>query len=358
MVREPGKNELMQHSRLFSGCGCQTPLLGRRGFLGAASALAATAVAGPALAQEKPTGIDIHHHLSPPTWVAALKKAKMDTPPVNNWTPEHTLEDMDKAGTATSILSISQPAVGFLDRAGAAALARECNEYAASLAQKYPGRFGLFAVVPMPYVDETLKEIAYALDVLKADGIGFLTSYDAKYLGHPDFAPVFAELNRRKAVVYTHPLGPSCCVNLAGLADVAVEFGTDTTRTIGNLVMSGAAETMPDIRFIFSHAGGSITSFIERFGQLSHYGPQWKDFTFERVMAQVGRFYYDTAQTANPITMAGLRQMVARTQIVFGSDYPFRTSADQKANLRKIFDAETMAMIARGNAQSILPRWA
>jgi len=349
----------MQRSRFFAGCDCASPQLGRRGFLGAATALAATAVAGPGMAQDKPRRIDTHHHVCPPSWVAALKKAKMDAPPINNWTPEHTLEDMDRAGTATSILSVTQPAVSFLPPADAAALARDSNEYATGLAQKFPDRFGLFAVVPMPYVDETLKEIAYALDVLKADGIGFMTSYGDKYLGHPDFAPVFAELNRRKATVYIHPLGPACCVNLAGLADVAVEYGTDTTRTLGNLVMSGAAEKMPDIKFIFSHAGGSITSFIERFTtQLPHYGPKWTDFNYDRVMAQVGRFYYDTAQSANPVTMAALRQMVASTQIVFGSDYPYRTSADQVANLQKIFDAKTMGMIERSNAQKILPRWA
>ena len=349
----------MQRSRFFGGCSCQTPTLGRRGFLGAATALAATAVSAPSMAQSKPRRIDTHHHVCPPTWVEALKKANMSAPPINNWTPEHTLADMDAAGTQTSMLSVTQPAVTFLPAAEAAALARSSNEYIKSLTEKYPGRFGMFAMVPMPYVDETLKEIAYAMDVLKADGIGFMTSFGNKWLGHPDFMPVMEELNRRKAVVYTHPLDAACCVNLASLPGVAIEYGTDTTRTIGNLVMSGVAEKVPDVKFIFSHAGGSITSFIERFTtQLPKYGPTWKDFTYDRVMAQIGRFYYDTAQTANPVTMGALRNMVAPTQIVFGSDYPYRTSADQYANLQKLFDAKTMEMIGGTNAQKILPHWA
>ena len=349
----------MQHSRVFGSCSCHPALLGRRKFLGAASALAASAVAMPARAQAKARRIDTHHHVMPPVWVDALKKANMSAPPINNWTPEHTLADMDAAGTQTAILSVTQPAVTFLPAAEAAAMARASNEYIKTLTEKYPGRFGMFAVVPMPYVDETLKEIAYALDVLKADGIGFMTSFGNKWLGHPDFMPVFEELNRRRAVVYTHPLDAACCVNLASLPGVAVEYGTDTTRTIGNLVMTGAAAKLPDIKFIFSHAGGSITSFIERFTtQLPHYGPAWKDFTYDSVMAQIGRFYYDTAQATNPVTMGALRTMVAPTQIVFGSDYPYRTSPDQFANLQKLFDAKTMEMIGGGNAQKILQHWA
>ena len=69
----------------------------------------------------------------------------------------------------------------------------------------HPGRFGVFAMLPMPYIDECLKEIEYAFDTLKVDGIGMMTSYGDKWLGYPQFAPVFDELNRRKATVYTHP---------------------------------------------------------------------------------------------------------------------------------------------------------
>ncbi len=338
-------------------CRCCAPSLGRRAFLaGTAAALAAS----PALAQSAaPPGlIDVHHHLSPPTWITALKKAKLDSPPVNNWTPEHSLADMERGGIATSILSITMPAVSILGPQDAAALARECNEYAKSLTEKHPGRFGFFAALPMPHVDETLKEIAYALDVLKADGVAFMTSYGDKWLGHASFAPVWAELNRRNAVAYTHPTTPDCCVNLASVPPSMVEWNTDTTRSIGNLVFSGTAERTPNVKFIFSHAGGTVTSVIDRFTIQMVSMPEYKSFTGPGVMAQLKRFYYDTAQASNPVTMAALTRMVDAKQIVFGTDYPYRTALEQITSLRAVLSEADMRLIGRGNAQAMLPRWA
>src|SRR5262247_1961606 len=156
------------------------------------------------MATAKPHRIDVHHHHTPPPYVAAIT-AKNVAGPVRDWTPEKSLADMDKAGVATAMTSITTPAMRFLDDPGARKLARECNDYTAKLVADSKGRFGMFAVMPMPYVDATLLEIAYALDILRADGIGFLTSYGDKWLGDTAFAPIMDELNRRRAVVYTHP---------------------------------------------------------------------------------------------------------------------------------------------------------
>jgi predicted TIM-barrel fold metal-dependent hydrolase len=362
--------------RSFFACGCceatgagaapgrvspaASSTISRRNFVAggiAAFGFGAAGMPAPALAQAKPHRIDVHHHISPPVWVEALKKAGLATPPVLNWTPQRSLDDMDKAGVLTAITSPTQPGVGFLPPAEAATVARASNEFAAKLAGDYKGRFGRFAQLPMPYVDETLKEIEYALDTLKADGVSLMTSYGDKYLGDPAFAPVMDELNRRKATVYTHPNDPACCQNLAGISSIYIEYGTDTTRTIASLIFNHTADHCPDINFIFSHAGGTVTALTERFAVQMMSNPKYKDFTGEGVMAQLKRFYYDTAQASNPIAMAALTKLVATSQIVFGTDYPYRTAADQVKGLAGVFGPEDLAKIDRENALRLLPHW-
>ena len=162
---------------------------------------------------------------------------------LKNWSVQKTLEDMEKGGIATSMTSPTTPQVTPLGKDVAVRIAREFNEFAMKMMTDHPGRFGILATLPLPHIDESLKEIAYAFDTLKVDGVGCMTSYGDKWLGHPMFAPVWQELNRRKATVYTHPTGANCCVNLVqGLPDFVVEFGADTTRTIASLIFSGTSQ--------------------------------------------------------------------------------------------------------------------
>lgn len=336
------------------------PAITRRDFLGAIGAMGALAASGCATSSMRasPHRIDVHHHISPPPWVAALKKSKRDSPPVNNWTPQRSLDDMDKAGVAISMTSPTLPAVGFLGPKDAADVARASNEYARKLTQDHPGRFGVFALLPMPHVDETLKEIAYAFDVLRCDGVAFMTSYGDKFLGDKAFAPVMDELHRRKATAYTHPNEPACCRNLAtSVPSVIIEYGTDTTRTVASLIFSGTSARCKDINFIFSHGGGTLSALTERFAvQVVSFPPfKARGYTGESVMDEIKRFYYDTAQASNLIAMASLTRMVAISQIVFGTDYPYRTSEDHVKGLAGVFGPGDLKMIERDNAMRILP---
>ncbi|MBV9505139.1 MAG: amidohydrolase family protein [Acidobacteriia bacterium] len=173
---------------------------------------------------------------------------------------------MDWSGTATALLSITIPGFWFGETQEVRKIVRECNEYAARLRSDHPGRFGSFAAIPPTDPDGSLREIEYALDTLKADGIVRFSNYGDLWLGDAKLAPVHAELNRRKAVVYVHPIEGNCCRNLVpDVADTIVEYGADTTRTIASLIFSGTTTRYPDVTWIFSHAGGMMPFVIERF---------------------------------------------------------------------------------------------
>jgi predicted TIM-barrel fold metal-dependent hydrolase len=305
----------------------------------------------------KPHRIDVHHHHTPPPYVAAIT-ARNIPGPVRDWTPEKSLADMDRGGVATAITSITTPALRFLDDAGARKLARECNEYSARLVADSRGRFGMFAAMPMPSVEGSLHEIAYALDTLKADGIALLTSYGDKWLGDPAFTPVMEELNRRRAIVYTHPTTASCCGNLIpDVPESIIEWGTDTTRTIASLVFSGTAARFPDLKIIFSHGGGTMPFLTERFVRLPQINKALAARVPNGVEAELKRFYYDTAQAAHPFALASLTRLIPVSQIVFGTDFPYRTAADHVKGLAAHgFSASDLLAIDRENAVRLMPR--
>ena len=305
--------------------------------------------------------VDVHHHLASASYLdLAIERTDLrghQQRMLRNGTPEKSLEDMDRAGVTRSMISLTTPGVWFNDRDEARRLARECNEHFARIVADHPGRYGMFAVLPLPDVEGSLREIEYALDVLKADGIGFYTSYENKHLGDAAFAPVLAELNRRKAVAYTHPVRPDCCTPLLpGITEAAVEYCTDTTRTIASLAFTGAATRFPDIRWIFSHAGGTMPFLISRLIGVAR-APEIAEHLPQGLLPVLRRFYYDLAQSAHIGAVFALMQIVEISQVLFGTDYPYGSAGTHLEGLAKCgLTAEQMVAIEHTNAARLLPR--
>ena len=244
--------------------------------------------------------VDVHHHFSAPGFIAAISARKTNQRPLEQWTPSKSIDDMDKSGVATAMISTSEPSVWFGDNDAARKLARECNEYGARLMADYPGRFGMFSTIPLPDVDASLLEIEYSLDMLKADGVCMMTSYQGKYPGDPAFVPVMSELNRRKAVLFFHPVKAECCKDLQPeLAPALIELGTETTRAIASIIFDGTASRFPDIRFIFSHGGGTMPYLMTRFGALAA-RPDFAQRLPNGLLHEVHKLFFDTANFFNP----------------------------------------------------------
>jgi 6-methylsalicylate decarboxylase len=309
--------------------------------------------------------IDVHHHILPPLYLAEARDRLIAQQQgylparILQWSPQNALAEMDQNGVATSIVSISTPGIWFGDAQSARTLARKCNEYAAQLVNDYHGRFGFFAAAPLPDIEGSLREIAYALDVLKADGIILMTSYGDEWPGDSSYAPAFDELNRRKALVYFHPAAPNCCRNLIpNIPPVFTEVPQDTTRAITSLLFSGSFARLRDIRFIFAHAGGTLPMLA---GRLSHYSAQMKDLVDKipnGIEFELKRLYYDIASSANPPSMAALMKLVPTSQILFGSDYPFVPIAETAGGMTQIgLSAADLQAIGRDNAVALLPRF-
>jgi len=352
--------------RRLSGCFCcgatpPTPTgANRRQFVaGGIGALGLGLAGGSARAQTKVeaparTRIDVHHHYLAPAQREALSKDRG----LPQWSVQMSLDDMDRAGTATAVVSAVQPGVWLGEAEPARKLAREVNDFGARMVSDHKGRFGLFAAIPLPDPEGSLKEIEYAFDTLHADGIGLFTSYQDKYLGDPAFAPVLEELNRRKAVVYVHPVTPACCGGglVKGVPPSVIEYATDTTRTVASLIFgqAGSAFRFPDIRWIWSHSGGTLPFLT---GRLIRLASERKDPRMpDGPLPILRRYYYEVAQGNTPGQLAALMKLVAVSQVLFGTDYPYREGVEAADGLRDYgFSAADATAIDRGNAMALLP---
>jgi predicted TIM-barrel fold metal-dependent hydrolase len=358
-----GQIKTSEHS--LSGCNCGS----RRSFMRAVAAIGASsvvstrtawaqAVATPAA---KPHRIDIHHHFFPRFLLDEWQKNNVPNPPVaQRWKLENTLEQMDQAGIATTMLSLPTGLnLGNPDAETSRRITRRVNEFGVQILKDHPGRFGLFAFMPMPDIDATLSEIEYALDVIKADGIGLNTSYGDKWLGDPAFKPVLEELNRRKAIVYVHPLGPQCCSSLMSYVPASfAEYPQDTNRTVMSLLFSGTFSRTRDIRWIFSHAGAAVPLLAGRINSLAKIQirnaaeslPDGIDF-------ELRRLFYETANAAYAPNMAALLKFAPLSQVMFGSDYPYVTVVENVTDLnRSGLTAAELKAIETDNAVRLMPR--
>lgn len=311
--------------------------------------------------------IDTHCHLFPPRWLSENGEDIVRSAPgiaasvTLEWTPQIALEAMDKFGIATSVLSIPTPGVWFGDRDKARSLARHCNEFGARLIQDHPERFGMFGIVSFNDVEGTLREIEYALDVLKLDGIGMITSADGKYPGDASCAEIFDELNRRKATVYFHPICPPFALNLIpGVSPAIGEFIFDTTRAIFSLLYSGTFSRCSDVKFIFSHGGGTAPYLADRMASL------WRRANEKELHARIPKgveyelrkLYYDIVSICgNPPGIACLRGVADPKHILYGTDFPYYRMEHSYENLPKsVTDKESLAAIYRNNALALFPR--
>jgi len=308
--------------------------------------------------------IDVHHHIVPPEYVKALADLGITESagiPFPDWNAEKALDVMDRLGIQAAITSISYPGVYFGDLAFARDLARRCNEISARLISDHSQRFGAFAVLPLPDVKASLLELEYALDTLRLDGVTLLSSIGKEYLGDPLFDALYSELNRRRAVVFVHPaVPPGNDVLKLILPPSLIEFTFDTTRAAASLLFNGTLERYPDIRFILSHAGGTVPYLAWRIS-LGEWLPEISQRVPQGAITYIKRLYYDTALSTSRYTLRSLQELIDISHILFGSDYPFLPELAVAATISDFrsydgFTEQDRGVIESVNALSLFPR--
>lgn len=310
--------------------------------------------------------IDVHHHLLPSEYVAGWGKEKLGSitaaGSVVDWSAGLSLELMERNQISAAIMSISSPGWPQVSADLQAKLCRTCNDLSATLVSDHPQRFGLFANLPLPHIDLSLKEIGHGLDTLRADGVAIFTNYQGTYIGDPRFDEIFEELDRRSAVVFVHPISPLNQNKIPGISESTLDYPLETTRAIVNLLYSGTPERFPNISFIFSHGGGVVPYLAGRIATFSALNPSFRIRGFEGVIPALQKFYFDVTQSVNPYTFAALLKLVSPSKLLFGSDVPFARQQQIELTTSELSNTglsqEQLDAINYRNAQRLFPRFA
>ena len=310
--------------------------------------------------------VDVHHHVIPDFYWEASNENGNAAGGINppRWSLDGAIAYLDEAGIDVAVPSISTPGVHFGDDAAARDLARQVNEYLAGIKHARPDRFGAFAAVPLPDVEGSLEQIAYALDVLELDGVSLMTNAGGSYLGDSRFDAVFAELQRRAAVVFVHPTAsPDPIAHTLGLPDSLLDYPVDTSRAIAKLHYSNTFARTPDVKYVFVHAGGTIPFLASRFAIVDEMnvipGAQERG-TFGDALP---RLYWDTASSFGDPVLHMLRSVTGLRNVVFGTDYPYPRDAisigglRQLQNTAELDDGERRGVLG-GSAARLIPRLA
>jgi predicted TIM-barrel fold metal-dependent hydrolase len=306
--------------------------------------------------------IDVHAHLAPEAYIAALRReGNLPGYPLAEWSVAIGLEMMDRWGTAATVLSLTPPGVYFGDQDCASRLARTVNEALADAVRERPGRFGGLAVLPLPDLDAALAELEYALDELELDGVELFSNVAGTYLGDPRWDDLLEELNRRGALVLVHPLDPPYAEPLPYPAYL-IELPMDTTRAAVNLLYSGTLERCPDIKFVLAHLGGMVPFVAHRIRSLTLRMDAYDEKVPRGPLDYLGSLYYDTGLAANEPALRAALAFPGPEKIVFGTDWPYAEvspeASDPQPVLREILAEADVEAVGWRNAGALIPRLA
>jgi predicted TIM-barrel fold metal-dependent hydrolase len=315
--------------------------------------------------------IDTHQHPIPEFYKRALKKVGIHGSGENpwaDWSEAAQLELMDQNGIAAAVNSIASPGVYFGDANFAVRLARECNEDSARMVGNHPQRFGAFAILPLPDVSAAVRETEYALDTLKLEGVCLLTHVGDSHLGQPQEDELYAELDRRNAVVFVHPLRNQA-KNMPAYSYPSgmTELVLDTTRAIHNLLWNGTFGKFPNIRWIMPHGGGTVPFLIYRMSAMNNNPRVAANLPGGTVASALRALYYDVAECSAAGPLKCLMEIADPSRLMFGSDFPFsrhRTPGDDVKSHIRAFEAfdgwspTTRRAIENDNALTLFPKFA
>ncbi|MEC0140939.1 amidohydrolase family protein [Paenibacillus macerans] len=292
------------------------------------------------------TFIYIHHHV--------IGKNNPNAALLPPWSMEIDEEAMIRMGLTGALLSLPVSA--------SPEVTRQINNLLAQCAAYNSTKYGMLACLPTEFVDEALKEIDYAYETLKVDGFCLPSNTKGIYIGDDRMDEILAELNRRSAVVLLHPTKPAGANESLFVKDMSIyEFPFDTTRSMMDLIYRGKVLKYPNIKWIVSHAGGTIPYIAYRLSTVAQENKA-SSLSSEEVLSSLKSLYYDVALSTSPSVFTTLKELVGASHILFGTDYPLRFENGVTESIEQLssylgFDEGEKTKLMSGTAKELFPRF-
>jgi 6-methylsalicylate decarboxylase len=225
-----------------------------------------------------------------------------------------------QAGVERQILSTHrQPYLP--DEAEGIAAIHLLNDGYAELAARYPNRIAAYITLPLPHIDASLREMARGLDELGCVGVNMHISCLGRSVAEPEFEPLFAEMNRRGAILFVHPSVTGVCSPVINDWGFRASIGNsiEDAMFVAHMIAKQIPHRYPNIRFIVPHLGGPIPMLLNR---LDKQGVRDLGALAELPSVTARRFWYDTVCYGSKAAFTCACEAFGPDRLVTGSDYP------------------------------------
>lgn len=317
--------------------------------------------------------IDVHQHAILPEYVKALERSGIVESGRQGYhqkemvfTPDSVVQVASELGMEHAVLiSFSRSGIHHGNDENARYLTQVTNDAMAQLVSNTNKKFGFYGILPLPDLNDAMKQMEYALDTLHADGLAFASNQNGVYIGDTAYEELYAEMNRRSVVAMIHPVRAPYSWRLNPGADIP-EFLFDTTRAAITLIYNGVLVRYPNIKWILAHAGGTLPYVSERMAVLRGEGDSGEEFA-KRVpggySTGIKDFYYDVAIAGSEAVIGSLTAIIDPSHIVYGSDWPYvpkRLIAEQVINFGQMpqFSGDRLEVMERKNSLRLFKRFA
>jgi aminocarboxymuconate-semialdehyde decarboxylase len=243
----------------------------------------------------------------------------------NCWNPEAILADMNKHNVDVMVLCTVPVLFSYWARPEHTLEWSEMlNDHLASVVRDHPTRFIGLGTLPMQDVQLACQELRRVVTELGMPGVEIGSNINGMNLDDRSLDPFWAEAEKLGASIFVHPwemMGSDRTQRY--FQQWLVGMPAETTLAASSMIFGGVFDRFPNLRVMFSHAGGSLPFTLGRLSHGYHARPDLCNVnTVQDPRTYIGKFWVDGI-THDEHALRYLVDVMGADKVAYGTDYPF-----------------------------------